>query len=136
MGERLNRFRSAQAAPCGRALGHPHDGPEEIEHVTRIGYGPAYTGTRPADYEIPAVTLAIAKRAGTNKNAIYRRWPNRAALGLGRRPGANPDARIALVPPLVLPPDRINLKAKTNEGLGELGRGEAVAAQVVVALAG
>jgi multidrug efflux pump subunit AcrB len=42
------------------------DGPEEIERVTRIGYGPAYSGTRPADYEIPAVTLAIAKRAGAN----------------------------------------------------------------------
>ncbi|MEC3953568.1 TetR/AcrR family transcriptional regulator [Nocardia sp. CDC153] len=25
---------------------------------------------------------AVAKRAGTNKNAIYRRWPNRAALGV------------------------------------------------------
>ena len=24
----------------------------------------------------------VAHRAGTNKNAIYRRWPNRAALGL------------------------------------------------------
>lgn len=24
----------------------------------------------------------VAKRAGTNKNALYRRWPNRAALGL------------------------------------------------------
>jgi AcrR family transcriptional regulator len=24
----------------------------------------------------------VAKRAGTNKNTIYRRWPNRAALGL------------------------------------------------------
>jgi AcrR family transcriptional regulator len=24
----------------------------------------------------------VAGRAGTNKNAIYRRWPNRAALGL------------------------------------------------------
>ncbi|HEY8472608.1 MAG TPA: TetR/AcrR family transcriptional regulator [Natronosporangium sp.] len=24
----------------------------------------------------------VAARAGTNKNAIYRRWPNRAALGL------------------------------------------------------
>jgi AcrR family transcriptional regulator len=24
----------------------------------------------------------VAERAGTNKNAIYRRWPNRAALGL------------------------------------------------------
>jgi AcrR family transcriptional regulator len=24
----------------------------------------------------------VARRAGTNKNALYRRWPNRAALGL------------------------------------------------------
>src|SRR3954470_3516952 len=24
----------------------------------------------------------VARRAGTNKNAIYRRWPNRLALGL------------------------------------------------------
>ncbi|MBO4207693.1 TetR/AcrR family transcriptional regulator [Micromonospora echinofusca] len=24
----------------------------------------------------------VAQRAGTNKNAIYRRWPNRAALGI------------------------------------------------------
>src|SRR5689334_3049054 len=24
----------------------------------------------------------VAKRARTNKNAIYRRWPNRAALGI------------------------------------------------------
>lgn len=42
------------------------DGPGEIQHVTRIGYGPAYTGPRPLDYEIPAVTIAIAKRSGTN----------------------------------------------------------------------
>jgi len=42
------------------------DGPEDIERTTRIGYGPAYAGQRPADYEVPAVTLAIAKRAGTN----------------------------------------------------------------------
>jgi AcrR family transcriptional regulator len=31
----------------------------------------------------PGLTMdRVAKRAGTNKNAIYRRWPNRAALGL------------------------------------------------------
>jgi len=33
-----------------------------------------------------------------------------------------------------IPPDRINIKAKTNEGMGEVGRGEAIAAQVVVLL--
>ena len=42
------------------------DGPGEIERVHRIGYGPAFTGTRAADYEVPAVTLAIAKLKGTN----------------------------------------------------------------------
>lgn len=42
------------------------DGPGEIERLHRIGYGPAFAGQRPADYEVPAVTIAIAKRAGTN----------------------------------------------------------------------
>lgn len=32
---------------------------------------------------VPGLTMdAVAKRAGTNKNAIYRRWPNRVALGV------------------------------------------------------
>jgi AcrR family transcriptional regulator len=31
----------------------------------------------------PGLTMdKVARRAGTNKNAIYRRWPNRAALGI------------------------------------------------------
>lgn len=32
--------------------------------------------------------------------------------------------------------DRVNLKAKTNEGTGEIGRGEAIAAQVIAMLEG
>lgn len=35
---------------------------------------------------------------------------------------------------LGIPFSRINIKAKTNEGLGDLGRGEAIAAHVVVLL--
>jgi len=35
---------------------------------------------------------------------------------------------------LGLPPDAVNVKAKTAEGLGEIGRGEAVAAEAVVVL--
>ena len=42
------------------------DGPGEIERVHRIGYGPAYTGERPVDLETGAVTIALAKRSGTN----------------------------------------------------------------------
>ncbi|MCS7484422.1 TetR/AcrR family transcriptional regulator [Umezawaea endophytica] len=40
-----------------------------VEELTESGY--------------PGLTMdRVAKRAGTNKNAIYRRWPNRAALGI------------------------------------------------------
>lgn len=42
------------------------DGPEEIDQVSRIGYGPAFDGKRPADYEIAAVRIAVAKRASAN----------------------------------------------------------------------
>ena len=42
------------------------DGPGNIRYVHRIGYGPAYTGKRSPDFEEPAVTIAIAKRKGTN----------------------------------------------------------------------
>ena len=42
------------------------DGPEEIDQVSRIGYGPAFTGVKPADYETAAVSIAIAKRASAN----------------------------------------------------------------------
>ncbi len=40
-----------------------------MEELTEAGYA--------------ALTMErVARRAGTNKNAIYRRWPNRAALGI------------------------------------------------------
>jgi len=42
------------------------DGPGELDLVTRIGYGAAYSGERPRDLEVPAVTVALAKRSGTN----------------------------------------------------------------------
>lgn len=42
------------------------DGPEEIKQVTRIGFGKAYEGNRPQDYEVNAVIIAIAKRSGEN----------------------------------------------------------------------
>jgi 2C-methyl-D-erythritol 2,4-cyclodiphosphate synthase len=32
--------------------------------------------------------------------------------------------------------DQINLKAKTNEGLGEIGRGEAIASHTIATLEG
>ncbi|MCR6485156.1 TetR/AcrR family transcriptional regulator [Amycolatopsis sp. OK19-0408] len=36
-----------------------------------------------AEAGYPGLTMErVAQRAGTNKNALYRRWPNRAALGV------------------------------------------------------
>lgn len=46
------------------------DGPEEINKVSRIGYGPAFEGKKSDDYEIPAVSIAIAKRGGANAVSV------------------------------------------------------------------
>jgi 2-C-methyl-D-erythritol 2,4-cyclodiphosphate synthase len=45
-----------------------------------------------------------------------------------------PAMRQALAGALGIRPEQVNLKAKTHEGVGELGRGEAVAAQAVALL--
>ena len=42
------------------------DGAGRIKTVHEIGFGPAYTHARPPDIDVPEVTIAIAKRAGTN----------------------------------------------------------------------
>ncbi len=56
-----------------RQIADIRDGPGEIQRVHRIGFGPAHTGARPGDYEIPAVSIAIAKRSGTNAVAVADR---------------------------------------------------------------
>lgn len=45
-----------------------------------------------------------------------------------------PNMRTALAKSLGIAPEQINLKAKTQEGLGEIGRGEAVAAHVIATI--
>ena len=47
-----------------------------------------------------------------------------------------PAMRAALAKSLGIAPEQINLKAKTNEGVGEIGRGEALAAHVIATLEG
>ena len=42
------------------------DGPAEITEQHRFAAGPAFSGTRPLNYETPAVSIAIAKRSGSN----------------------------------------------------------------------
>lgn len=45
-----------------------------------------------------------------------------------------PNMRTALSKSLGILPEQINLKAKTQEGLGEIGRGEAIAAHVIATI--
>ncbi|MGA3298669.1 MAG: 2-C-methyl-D-erythritol 2,4-cyclodiphosphate synthase [Candidatus Acidiferrales bacterium] len=47
-----------------------------------------------------------------------------------------PAMRAALAHSLGISLDQINLKAKTNEGLGEIGRGEAIASHTIATLKG
>lgn len=56
-----------------------------------------------AEAGYPGLTMErVAQRAGTNKNAIYRRWPNRAALGVA--------AYRHLADDTLKPPDTGNLR--------------------------
>ena len=47
-----------------------------------------------------------------------------------------PAMRAALAKSLGIAPEQINLKAKTNEGTGDIGRGEAIAAHTIATLEG
>ncbi len=47
-----------------------------------------------------------------------------------------PAMRAALARSLGIAPEQISLKAKTNEGLGEIGRGEAIAAHAIATIEG
>ena len=47
-----------------------------------------------------------------------------------------PAMRAALAKSLGIAPEQINLKAKTNEGTGEIGRGEAIACHAIATLEG
>ena len=55
----------------------------------------------------------VAKRAGTNKNAIYRRWPDRLALGI---------AAYRLLTTTIRPPDTGNLRDDALELLRRANR--------------
>ncbi|MCP2169774.1 TetR/AcrR family transcriptional regulator [Goodfellowiella coeruleoviolacea] len=64
----------------------------------------------------PGLTMdRVAARAGTNKNAIYRRWPNRAALGVA--------AYRQLVEVELAPPDTGGLRGDVLDLLRRINRG-------------
>ena len=89
---------------------------------------PAYAGV--ASDGFVAEALARARRAG------YRVGNADIVIQL-ERPKIEPHRddirrRVAMI--LGVGEDRVNVKAKTNEGTGAIGRGEALACQVVVLL--
>ncbi|AHH97286.1 AcrR family transcriptional regulator [Kutzneria viridogrisea] len=72
-----------------------------VEELTESGY--------------PGLTMdRVARRAGTNKNTIYRRWPNRAALGVA--------AYRQLVEERLGPPDTGELRADVLTVLRQMNR--------------
>ncbi len=48
------------------------DGPAEITEQHRFAAGPAFTGQRPLNLEVPAVSIAIAKKSGSNAVTVAR----------------------------------------------------------------
>src|SRR5581483_3352951 len=77
----------------------------------------ALARVRAAGYDVAQVDATIRAEAP-------RMTPHKAAI------------RASLARALSLPEERINIKAKTNEGLDALGRGEAIAVDAVVLLVG
>lgn len=66
----------------------------------------------PKESGVPGLTMdEVARRAGTNKNAIYRRWPSRVALGIA--------AYSQLAAADITPPDTGSLR---GDALGMLRR--------------
>lgn len=115
----LSRHRPVYLKQVARIV----DGPGEVERLHRIGYGPAYTGERPADYETPAVTVAVAKRAGTNAVTVA----NEVLATLER-------VRPKLIPPGVQVTVTRNDGAKANDAVNLLMEHLAIAIASVVAL--
>ena len=99
------------------------DGPGEIERVHRIGYGPAYAGERPEDIEAPAVTIAIAKRAGANAVTVSKN----VLAALER-------IRAATIPPEVQVNVTRNDGAKADDAVNTLMEHLAIAIATVVGL--
>jgi multidrug efflux pump subunit AcrB len=99
------------------------DGPGEIERVHRIGYGPAFAGQRPVDYEVPAVTIALAKRAGANAVTVADQ-----VLAAFER------VRPRLIPPGVDVNVTRNDGAKANDAVNTLMEHLAIAIATVVLL--
>jgi 2-C-methyl-D-erythritol 2,4-cyclodiphosphate synthase len=87
---------------------------------------PAYRGAD--SMALLGTAVALARRAGWRAH-------NLDATVVCERPRLAPflpAMGAALASVLAIPPDHVNVKAKTNEGLDAVGRGEAVAVQAII----
>ncbi len=89
---------------------------------------PAYRGAN--SLELLASALALITKAGLAVESVD-------ATVIAERPRLAPHLaamRERIAATLGAPPDRVNVKATTNEGIGALGRGEGIAAMAVALL--
>ncbi len=99
------------------------DGPGDIERLTRIGFGPAWTGERPQDLETNAVVIALAKRGAANAVRVSNEVLERLEGLKGR-----------LIPPEVQVVVTRNDGAKANDSVNTLLEHLAIATGSVVLL--
>lgn len=84
-----------------------------------------------------AQSLQFLERVRTLLSEQRLRISHIDAIVIAERPKLGPHfpaMRAALAGALGIEPQRINLKAKTNEGVDAVGRGEAIAAQAIATL--
>ncbi|HET9122842.1 MAG TPA: efflux RND transporter permease subunit [Acidiferrobacteraceae bacterium] len=99
------------------------DGPGPLRATHYIGFGPAYSGRRARDFETDAVTVALAKRAGTNAVTVAH-----AVLARLR------SLRQSVIPPWVHVNVTRNDGHRANEAVNTLIDHLAIAIVTVVAL--
>lgn len=81
-----------------------------------------------------APSLRFLEHVRTLLNDRHMRIAHIDAIVITERPKLGPHfpaMRLALADALGIDPSKINLKAKTNEGVDAVGRGEAIAAQAI-----
>jgi 2-C-methyl-D-erythritol 2,4-cyclodiphosphate synthase len=99
--------------------------------------GTHFPDTDPKWKDAASLTLLVQTRKLLDERRL--RISHIDAIVICERPKLGPHfpaMRSALAKALDVPPGRINLKAKTNEGVGEIGRGEAIAAHAIATLEG
>jgi len=129
--------------PCGKGLCGHSDGDAIIHAIIDALLGAAGEGdigrlfpdTDPAWKGIRSTALLSDVVSRLRKKRLRADHIDVVVIAESPRLGPHFEAMKAVLAPLLgLPLDRLGLKAKTNEGLGDIGRGQAIAAWAVAVL--